>query len=86
MPKDQTEQGAPHTVRCTTFYRPRSEGDNALGSVRPSVRPSVRLSRGSALPSAVKSNRSHCQSKVLVCVSILSRRMRLIARMRSIGL
>ncbi len=25
-------------------YRPRSEGDNALGSVRPSVRLSVRLS------------------------------------------
>ncbi len=25
-------------------YRPRSEGDNALGSVRPSVCPSVRLS------------------------------------------
>ncbi len=24
-----------------TDYRPRSEGDNALGSVRPSVRPSV---------------------------------------------
>ena len=41
--------------------------------------------RGSALPSAVKSNRSHCQSKVLVCVSIISRRVRVIARMRSIG-
>ncbi len=27
-----------------TFYRPRSEGDNVLGSVRPSVRQSVRLS------------------------------------------
>ncbi len=26
------------------IYRPRSEGDNALGSVRPSVCPSVRLS------------------------------------------
>ena len=26
------------------FYRPRSEGDNVLGSVRPSVHPSVRVS------------------------------------------
>ncbi len=41
--------------------------------------------RGSALPSAVKSNRSHYQSKVFVCVSIISRRMRIIAQMRSIG-
>ena len=28
--------------------------------------------RGSALPSAVKSNKSHYQSKVFVCVSIIS--------------
>ncbi len=55
-----------------------------VASVRPSVRPSVRL-WGSALLSAVKSNRSHYQSKVFVCVSIISRRMRIIARMRSIG-
>ncbi len=41
--------------------------------------------RGSALPSAAKSNRSHYQSKVIVCVSVKSRRVRLIARMRSIG-
>ncbi len=71
-------------------YRPRSEGDNALGSVRPSVRPSVRLSvRPSVCQRShgwtVKSYRSHCQSKVLVCVSIISRHMRVIARMRSIG-
>ncbi len=26
---------------CVPYYRPRSEGDNALGSVRPSVRLSV---------------------------------------------
>ncbi len=41
--------------------------------------------RGSTLPSAVKSNRSHYQSKVFVCVSIVSRCMRIIARMRLIG-
>ncbi len=31
-------------IFCTGYYRPRSEGDNALGSVRLSVRPSVCLS------------------------------------------
>ncbi len=41
--------------------------------------------RGSALPSAVKSNRSQYQSKVFVCVSIISRRMRIIARMPTTG-
>ncbi len=41
--------------------------------------------RGSALPSAAKSNRSYYQSKVIVCVSVISRRVLLIARMRSIG-
>ncbi len=41
--------------------------------------------RGLVLPSAFKSNRSHYQSKVFVCVSIISRRMPIIARMRSIG-
>ncbi len=41
--------------------------------------------RGSALPSAVKSNRSHYQSKVFVCVSVIIWRMRIIALMRSIG-
>ena len=44
------------------YYRPRSEGDKALGSVRPSVRPFV-----CAL--TAKSIRSHYQSKVFVCVS-----------------
>ncbi len=41
--------------------------------------------RGSALPSATKSNRSHYQSKVMVCVSVISRHVRLIAQRRSIG-
>ncbi len=41
--------------------------------------------RGSALPSAAKSNKSHYQVKVFVCVSIISGHMRIIARMRSIG-
>ncbi len=58
--------------------------DNKIGSVRPSVHLYVCI-RGSALPSAAKSNRSHYQSKVIVCVSVISRRVRSIARMRSIG-
>ncbi len=41
--------------------------------------------RGSALPSAGKGNRTHYQFKVFVCVSLISGRMRIIARMRSIG-
>ncbi len=87
-------KASPGTFLCDHFmeilrdraniYRPRSEGDNVLGSVRPSVRLSV---RPSVRPSvcAVKSSRSHYQSKVFVCVSVISRRMRIIARMRSIG-
>ncbi len=65
-------------------------------SVCPSVRPTSHGSRsifwraavdirGSALPSAAKGNKSHYQSKVFVCVSVISRHMRIIARMRSIG-
>ncbi len=41
--------------------------------------------RGSALPSAAKGNKSHYQFKVFVCASVISGRMRIIARMRSIG-
>ncbi len=41
--------------------------------------------RGSALPSAAMSNNHHNQSKVIVCVSVISGRLRIIARMRSIG-
>ncbi len=41
--------------------------------------------RGSALPSAAKSNKSHYQSKVFVCVSVIRGRIRIIAWMRSIG-
>ena len=66
-------------MKIMCCYPPRSEGDNALGSVCLSVRPSVHLfalSRlNSALPSAAKSNESHCQSKVFVCVSLTSGRM-----------
>ena len=41
--------------------------------------------RGSALPSAAMSNNHHYQSKVIVCVSVISGRLRIIARIRSIG-
>ncbi len=41
--------------------------------------------RDSALPSAAKSNKSHYRSKVFVCVYVIRERMRVIARMRSIG-
>ena len=66
-----------------------------VASVRLSVHLSVRLSPLSRLnrltydldilPTAVKSNNTHCQSKVLVCVSIISRCMWIIVQMRSIG-
>ncbi len=41
--------------------------------------------RGSALPSAAKSNKGHYQCKVFVCVSVISGHRRIIARRRSIG-
>ncbi len=41
--------------------------------------------RGSALPSAAKSIRSHYKSKVFVCVSVIRGRIRILLRMRSIG-
>ena len=41
--------------------------------------------RGSALPNAAKSYKSHYQSEVFVCVSVISWCMRIIARMWSIG-
>ncbi len=62
-----------HTI---FYYRPRSEGDNVLGSVRPSVRPSV--SALTAEPSILgarlcqvqqRAKRSYYQPKVFVCVS-----------------
>ncbi len=48
-------------------YRLQRDGDNALGSIRPSVRPSVCLS----VLSRPKGIRSHYQSKAFVCVSVL---------------
>ena len=41
--------------------------------------------RGLALPSVVKSNKGHYLSKVIICVSIISGRMRIIAQMQSIS-
>ena len=41
--------------------------------------------RGLALPSAAKSNKSHYQFQVFVCVSVISGCLRIIARMWSIG-
>ncbi len=41
--------------------------------------------RGSALPRAAKSNNHHYQLKVIVGVSVISGRVRIIAQMRSIG-
>ncbi len=41
--------------------------------------------RGLALSSAAKSIKSHYQSKVFVCVSVIRGCIRIIARMRSIG-
>ncbi len=64
------------TLQLVDNYRPRSlakQGDNVLGSVRPSVRPAVDI-RGLALLSAAMSNNHHYQSKVIVCVSVISDR------------
>ncbi len=56
------------------------QGDNALGSVHPSVRPS-------ALSSAAKTNNHHYQSigVAIVCASVISGHLRIIAWMRLIG-
>ncbi len=62
---------------------------------RPPVHPSVYIRlfvcalptdiRGSALLSAAKSNRSHYQPKVFVCVSVIRQHIRIIVQMQSIG-
>ncbi len=50
-------------------YRPRSEGDNVLGSVRPSVCLSVRSLPLSWLNRVQqRAKRGHYQSEVFVCV------------------
>ena len=41
--------------------------------------------RGSALPGAAKSKKSHYQSMLFVCVSLIRGRILIIVRMRSIG-
>ena len=41
--------------------------------------------RGSVWPNAAKSNKSHYQSEVFMCVSVISRHMRIIVRMQSIN-
>ena len=60
-------------LRSLLFYRPRSEGDNVIGSVRPSVRPSVCV-----FAETITSLR-------YLSVSVNVGRVRLISRMRSIG-
>ncbi len=64
-----------HFTQASFYYRPRSEGDSVLGSIRLSVRRSV----------STMSNNHHYQSKVIICVSVISGRLRIIMRMRSIG-
>ncbi len=73
-------------IRYTDFYQPHSlakQGDNALGSVRPSVCLSVRLFVCVLVLSKCK--RGHYQPYSFVCVSVISWHMQIIARMRSIG-
>ncbi len=53
--------------KCHCNYRPRSEGDNVLGSVRPSVRPLT--AEPFDLRVVQRAKRSHYQSEVFVCVS-----------------
>ncbi len=61
-----------------TNYRPCSivkQGDNALGIVPPFVCP----------PVCSNEQKSHYQSKVFVCVSVISRCMPIIAQVQSFG-
>ena len=59
-----------HNTSSCNNYRPRSEGDNVLGSVRLSVCPSVDI-RGSALPSAAKSKEEWLSvRRVCLCVEL----------------
>ena len=73
MSKNTTEMSEPQYKNTTfyflliclimidyDYYRPRSEGDNVLGCVRPSVRPSV---------SAKKSKEESLSVRGFVCVS-----------------
>ena len=78
FPHDLQIDGDMHELKLARwfYYRLRSEGDNVLGtSVRPSVRSFVSLSVCL----------SNYQSKGFVCVSVISGRVRIIARRRSIG-
>ncbi len=63
------------------IYRPRSEGDNVIGSVRPSVCVFVRA----LLFTPFEGKGGHYQSEGFVCVSVIRGRMRIISRMRPIG-
>ncbi len=55
------------------------QGDNAIGSIRPSVRFCL------ALPSAARSNESHYQSIKCLSVSVIRGRIWIITRMQSIS-
>ncbi len=58
----------------------KCQGKGRISDVQRSI-----LIRGSALPSAAKSNKSHYQSKVFVCMSVIRGRIQIIVRMQSIG-
>ncbi len=87
MPKIMFLQG------CYLALRSRSKvgvkvigrGQGQRSGSRSNFRRAAVDNRGSALPSAAKSKKSHYQFKVFVYVSVISGRMRIIARMRSIG-
>ncbi len=77
-------------VSLLVIARKAREIMHLVASVCPSVCLSVlsrlnRLTNDFNLLSAAKGNRSHYQSKVFVCVSVIMGRIMIIARMKSIG-
>ncbi len=67
-------------INCIALAK---QGDYRIGSVRLSFRPSVRLFVCALTVEPF--DKSHYHFKVLVCVSVISGRLWIIARMRSIG-
>ncbi len=71
--------------RSKVGVKVKGQGQGKRSGLRSNFRCTAVDNRSSALPSAAMSNKSHYQFKVFVCLSVISRRMQIIARMRSIG-
>ena len=86
MPKNMFLHGCYFALRSRlkVGVKVKGQGQGHRSGSRSNFRRAVVNNRGSALPSAAKSNKSH-QFKVYVCVSVISGHMRIVTRMRSIG-